>query len=155
MQLLMSRKSKRTCSIILSIIMVFGIVLGNTPIIVQKVMAEESGKIINYSFFKLGLPNTYKPGEFQETQEGWEIIDATCSYLAQPTFGITLQSSSLGHNIRLSFDIPSDGYYLVKFSGFQSRSGGVGAIIIDEKEIAQYNFQLTVVQQDLLRLLEQ
>ena len=140
MQLLMSRKSKRTCSIILSIIMVFGIVLGNTPIIVQKVMAEESGKIINYSFFKLGLPNTYKPGEFQETQEGWEIIDATCSYLAQPTFGITLQSSSLGHNIRLSFDIPSDGYYLVKFSGFQSRSGGVGAIIIDEKEIAQYNF---------------
>lgn len=140
MNLFVFEKGSKACSVGLCFFIVFGIVFGSFALIPQQANAEGTDNTILYSFFKLGLPDTYHPGTYQETQEGWSIIDASCNYLAQPTFGMTLQSGSVGHYIRLNFDIPVESLYIIKFSGFQSRSGGVGAIIIDGQEVGQYNF---------------
>ena len=93
---------------------------------------------ILYDFHKLGVGT-------QETQPSWDIVTAeTNPTLSAQPYGLHVENDSNGNEISFSFVVPLESPYQLQFSSAQASGGGVSSMMIDGKEIKQWDFYSAV-----------
>jgi uncharacterized protein YjdB len=122
----------------LVVVLLLSLVTGSFPVYAGMAAetAASGGESGTYKYdFKL-------PVDSKIEDAGWEITDV---YLPDGSFrhqvyGIQVQARNIGHYITIRFHVPETGFYTVQFNGAGAGSGSIASILIDGKEIGEYNF---------------
>ncbi|SHE14520.1 Predicted glycosyl hydrolase [Chlamydia abortus] len=118
------------------ILILTALIIGTIP--THGFAAEDNppaGDTLTYSFKQLGLPG-------QTTQPGWNVVgDANAApKLVPQIYGVQMQSSLNYPTRSFEFEVPEDGNYWIRFSGYWSPNGGTADLSVDGDSIGRYSF---------------